>query len=281
MRKYHFKVSPEAAKTIEHSFYIDDCLKSVESTAEAVKLVGELKQMCAKGGLNLTKFVSNQPEVTANLPSCDKTESMQCTELGGNAMVERALGVIWDFRRDTFQFKVKAQQKPITRRGILSETSSLFDPLGIAAQVLIIPKLILQELCRLKLDWDDIIPLQLQQDWLQWRSSLYNLERFRTERCMKPDIFGRTLSSQLHCFADASQAGYGAVVYLRRVDDQGRIHCAFLLGSVSVEKCYDTSNGTYRCYNSSSSFPHSKNRASFGGRFCYFLDRQHDCPSVH
>ena len=85
-----------------------------------------------------------------------------------------------------------------------------------------------------KLDWNDTIPLQLQQDWLQCRSSLYNLERFRIERCIKPDEFGRTLSSQLHCFADASQAGYVAVVYLRQVDDQGHILCAFLLGKARV-----------------------------------------------
>ena len=100
--KDKFNVSPEAAKTIEHSFYIDDCLKSVESITKAVKLVGEVKQMCAKGDFNLTKVVSNQPEVTANLPSFLKTESMQYTELGGNAMLERALGVIWDFRQDTY-----------------------------------------------------------------------------------------------------------------------------------------------------------------------------------
>ena len=80
--KDNYNFSPEAARTIERSFYIDDCLKSVPSVEVAVKLVDELKQLCAKGGFNLTKFVSNRPEVTESLPDIDKTELMKSAELG-------------------------------------------------------------------------------------------------------------------------------------------------------------------------------------------------------
>ncbi|XP_043212074.1 uncharacterized protein LOC122376326 [Amphibalanus amphitrite] len=226
--------SPDAAKTIQYSFYIDDCLKSVESINKAVTLVRELKQMCAMGGFNLTKFVSNHREVTESLPDHDKTENMKGAELGCDTTAERALGVLWDFQQDRFRFKVKIQSKPLTRRGILSATSSFFDPLGIAAPVLMVPKLILQELCTLNLGWDDIIPMPLQQKWLRWHSSLCQLELFSVERCMKPGDFGRVLSTQIHHFADASQAGYGAVSYLRQVDDNGKIHCSFLIGKARV-----------------------------------------------
>ena len=232
--KDNYNFSPEAARTIERSFYIDDCLKSVPSVEAAVKLVDELKQLCAKGGFNLTKFVSNRPEVTESLPNIDKTELMKSAELGCDAIVERALGVLWDFKQDNFKLKVQNQQRPLTRRGILSATSSFFDPLGFAAPVLMVPKLILQELCRLTLGWDDVIPKYLQQKWLQWHLSLQDLERFKVERCMKPVNFGRVVSSQLHHFADASQSGYGAVSYLRQVDDTNRIHCAFLFGKARV-----------------------------------------------
>ena len=36
--------------------------------------------------------------------------------------------------------------------------------------------------------------------------------------------------AELHNFADASQIAYGAVSYLRLVDVEERIHCAFLIG---------------------------------------------------
>ena len=42
--------------------------------------------------------------------------------------------------------------------------------------------------------------------------------------------FGRVVSSQLHNFSDASGEGYGAVTYLRVVNEAGNVHCAFLMG---------------------------------------------------
>ena len=38
------------------------------------------------------------------------------------------------------------------------------------------------------------------------------------------------MSSQLHNFSDASGEGYGAVTYLRVVNEAGNVHCAFLMG---------------------------------------------------
>ena len=48
--------------------------------------------------------------------------------------------------------------KPVTKRGILSTVSSVYDPLGMAAPFVLGGRLILQNLCKLELDWDDDIP---------------------------------------------------------------------------------------------------------------------------
>lgn len=45
--------------TIPRDFYVDDCLKSVESDQTAIPLVGELRQLLSKGGFQLTKWTSN------------------------------------------------------------------------------------------------------------------------------------------------------------------------------------------------------------------------------
>ena len=42
--------------------------------------------------------------------------------------------------------------------------------------------------------------------------------------------FGDLKFAELHNFADASQIAYGAVLYLRMVDVEDRIHCTFLIG---------------------------------------------------
>ena len=41
-------------------------------------------------------------------------------------------------------------------------------------------------------------------------------------------------SVQLHHFCDASEFGYGAVTYLRIVDDKDAVHCSFVLGKSRV-----------------------------------------------
>ena len=44
------------------------------------------------------------------------------------------------------------------RRGILSIVSLVYDPLGFVAPCILSAKLILQDLCHQRLDWDDKIP---------------------------------------------------------------------------------------------------------------------------
>jgi hypothetical protein len=65
--------------------------------------------------------------------------------------VERDLGMIWNVEADAFEFKVIASDKPETKRGILPTVASLYDPLGLAAPVMLLPKCQLQRLWQLKL----------------------------------------------------------------------------------------------------------------------------------
>ena len=46
--------------------------------------------------------------------------------------IERALGVLWNPGSDALQIKVTAKDVPLTSKGILSYTSSIFDPVGIS-----------------------------------------------------------------------------------------------------------------------------------------------------
>ena len=66
--------------------------------------------------------------------------------------------------------------------------------------------------------------------WREWLKELPKLEQFAVECCLKPKNFGRIVSSQLHSFSDTSGEGYGAVSYLRVVNEAKDVHCAFLIG---------------------------------------------------
>ena len=54
-------------------------------------------------------------------------------------------------------------------------------------------------------------------------------------RCFKPDGFGKVTRAELHYFADSSQEhGYGTAWHLRLINDQGNIHCSFVMGKSRV-----------------------------------------------
>ena len=45
----------ETIQTVKRNFYVDDCLKSVKDDQQPRRLVNQLRQLLAKGGLRLTK----------------------------------------------------------------------------------------------------------------------------------------------------------------------------------------------------------------------------------
>ena len=95
----------------------------------------------------MTKWLSNCSAVLNEIPENERSASV--FNLNKDASL-RVLGVKWDFSSDNFQFETCIKPKPLTRRGILSIVSSLFDLLRFVAPVILCAKLLLQDLCRQK-----------------------------------------------------------------------------------------------------------------------------------
>ncbi|XP_030227414.1 uncharacterized protein LOC115554725 isoform X3 [Gadus morhua] len=148
--------------------------------------------------------------------------------------MERALGVQWDVEQDSFTFSILNKHKPLTRRGILSSVSSIYDPLGFLSPVILPAKQILQQLWKLKLAWDEAIPPEMAQTWQRWVDDLILLHSFSVRRCFTPSEFGNVEMAQLHHFCDASEVGFGAVSYLRLTNSEKEVCVAFVIGKARV-----------------------------------------------
>ncbi|XP_078351492.1 uncharacterized protein LOC144636211 [Oculina patagonica] len=194
----------EVVETVKKNFYVDDCLKSVESSTHAV---------------NLT------------IPESERASSVLDLDLDKERLpVERTLGLRWDMQKDMFIFNAVLKDKPNTRRDILSLKSSIYDPLGFLAPIILPAKQLLQDLCKLKLDWDDPVDEKESQRWEKWKEELPKLSQLAVKRCVKPADLGELKTVELHNFADASQFAFGAVSYLRLVDTKDNACCSFLMG---------------------------------------------------
>ena len=225
----------EAASTIERNFYVDDCLRSVETEEEAVELVNRVREGCAKGGFHLTKFISNSKRVLMSIPESEASVTVQDLDLQQDNTVQRALGIQWRIDTDKLGYSINKQDKPYTRRGLLSIVSSIFDPIGFLAPVILPAKKILQEMCADdKLEWDDKVSLDQEERWKEWLGELEDLKGVTVNRCLKPSDFGKIVSTELHVFSDASTTGYGSVAYLRIRNEEGKVHVVFLLGKARL-----------------------------------------------
>ena len=147
-------------------FYVDDGLKSVPTAEQALQLIKDAQTMCARDNLRLHKFASNSKEVLEALPVNDRAKDLKDLDLRHDAMpVQRSLGTYWCIESDTFGFHIELRNKPVTRRGILSTISSVYDPLGAVSPVILNGKQILQALCRQNVSWDDPRPDDILPLW--------------------------------------------------------------------------------------------------------------------
>ena len=222
-----------ADEVIHNNFYVDDMLRSEDSVNEAVKTIAEVVETCKDGGFNLTKFVCTDTEVSKSIPE-ERRSGKMVREFSQAEHVERALGVHWCLDNDSLGFRITLKDSPLTRRGILSTISSIYDPIGLAGPFLLRGRKILQRITALKDGWDSQVPQELAGRWRAWRQSLPRLEELSVDRCYIPKDFGPVVEKSLHLFSDASEIGYGVCCYLRQVDTTGQVHVSLVFGKSRV-----------------------------------------------
>ena len=101
--------------------------------------------MVACGGFHLTKWNSNCRKVLDDIPCDEQSKNLNTINVQKDTLpIERTLGMEWDIDKDSFRFKINVKKKPITRRGMLSIISSVFDHLGFVAPFILPAKVLLQ-----------------------------------------------------------------------------------------------------------------------------------------
>ena len=154
-----------------HNFYIDDGLASLPTAQETVQLVQSTQAALATANLRLHKVVSNSVEVMEAFPTADRAKDVRDLDLRRDSLpAQRSLGVYWDLEKDAFMFRVSLPENPFTRRGVLS-VNAVYDPLGLAAPVILEGRRLLQQLVVMgkkasdntPLGWDDPLPQRMVQ----------------------------------------------------------------------------------------------------------------------
>jgi hypothetical protein len=100
-----------------------------------------------------------------------------------------------------------------TKRKLTQVLASVFDPLGLISPFLVRSKVIIQEVWKLKIDWDEVIPEAICLLWQSWLDQFTKIPNIKVARWT--GLKARRTSYQLHTFCDASEEGVCAAVYIR------------------------------------------------------------------
>lgn len=214
---------PAAASILVESIYVDDIVTGANSLEEAVELKNQLVAMFARGGFELSKWASNAPQLAPGSPAQDQL-------LPQDSHHVKILGLTWSPGDDHFSFAVNEPLLRPTKRVVLSHVARVFDPLGFLAPVIFRVKVLLQDIWREDLDWDDPLTDHLDETWLSVIKEWPSLATVRIPRY----ILAAHARLQLIGFSDASSKGYAAVVFARVIHAENKIDTFLLKAKTKV-----------------------------------------------
>ena len=108
--------------------------------------------------------------------------------------IEKALDLVWDPNKDLLSFVASLKGFPSelpdapTKRVLLKYSMSVFDPLGFLTPYTVTARMLLQDLWRLKVDWDDDLPNEIGVKWHRWPNGLRVVAGLRIPRCYSPTL---------------------------------------------------------------------------------------------
>lgn len=210
---------PDASAIIKNNTYVDDILAGADSEKELLELKRQLTYVLNTAGMKLRKWCSNDDNLLKTVCENDQEKSFR---FNNNEFV-KTLGLYWNASGDFLSINInlkKDDSRKVTKRRVLSEVAAIFDPLGLISPIVVVGKLILQELWKNKAHWDESLPMALHTKWLQFREEAQQLQIIKIPR----HVFnskGTATHFQLHGFADSSEKAYGAVVYVRYYTSNG------------------------------------------------------------
>ena len=199
---------------------MDDFVKSVASEEEAVEVYKCLRKSLVDRGFQLTKWICNSEKVMEEISSEDRSVSLSKT-FEAEPLAPSILGLQWNVKSDSLEIcRGMGKEVPakITQRIVLSQVSSVFDPLGLFFPFTVWMRLLLKGIWKKHGQaWDEELSPEDEIAFKDWASELSHMNEMAIKR--------------KYIFADASLDAMCIVAYFR-YQQTGKI--AYVVGKCRV-----------------------------------------------
>ncbi|GFT26854.1 integrase catalytic domain-containing protein [Trichonephila clavipes] len=224
------KDNPNLSRVLQEDIYMDDLLSGADTPNNAISICKDIAHVLSTRGFHLRKWNSNSTEFLAQFSEHSSHDARVEFSKDSNES-SKVLGLFWNSSNDTFGFQPSLElTPPLTKRRILSESSKIFDPLGLLSPCTVFMKIFYQKLWLTKTDWDSPISQQLTEDWLRFQKAFNAINYLTVPRWV---ILTADNIVELHGFADASSLAYAAAIYCRQKHN-GKIKVQLLVSKTKV-----------------------------------------------
>ena len=220
---------PDAAKLIVENSYMDDIPASTETQQEAVKLTSEIDEIVESRGFKIKEWIHS---------GSGSTREILMNNEGATGISEGVLGMTWMPQNDLLRIQINqdetGEDTEVTKRGVLSSISKVYDPLGLLTPYTVKAKILLRKNWGVspRIGWDDVLDSDFQDAWRQMREEMNDIGTVTWMRSVTPkDVVGRPI---LVVFSDGSENAYGAVAYARWKNKDGNFVASMIAAKSRV-----------------------------------------------
>ena len=226
----HKEEFPKVYEVISKDTYVDDCMSGAHSEKDSNQIQDEIKVVLLTGGFSLREFTVSGKDPPEELTKDGKS-------IG-------TFGVRWYSKDDEISLDIKAQNFAKKVRGRKSELitevptdlnkwhcasklGEIYDLPGFATPLVAGMKIDLHELNVRKLDWDDVLPNDLQPVWRDHFEMMSEIRNLRYQRAVVPDD-AASLDVTTLDFGDASKSLICAAIYVRFKRKNSEFSCQLM-----------------------------------------------------
>ena len=203
--KHHAEQYPDdkCKEILSNNFYVDNLLITGNHLDDMRDLYNLAFDRMKEGGFTLRSWNSNSKELRNLMKSDNRLVEHTCEE-------DKVLGYRYNINDDTLKVApCKIDSESNTKRTILSQTSKIFDPLGLVIPVTVRGRILIRKIWKLDVDWDDELPKEICNEMKLISRDFEMLSELKFPR----QALNEKNSYGLHIFCDSSVEAYGFTAY--------------------------------------------------------------------
>ena len=231
---------PELVTKLLQSFYVDDLVCGGNSEEEAYEHYLFAKEALSHASFNLRKFVTSSHVLRETMLREVSPEQNRYSHVSDATYVDdtlspdqptlpeehKVLGVCWNSQSDQLIFDLSTIAKsalPLvpTKRKEISLIGHFYNSLGFLSPITIRFKVLIQELCKTQVNWDEPLEGNVLKMWKELTTDLEKSKPVAIDRyyfSTRDDA----VQYQLFGFCNASTITYAAVIYVVEIGSTGK-----------------------------------------------------------